>query len=412
MTDVSLIFEVHQPIRLNKHGIRRDQKDLFERYFSSEFNKFIFDKVARNCYYPATDILLNLVDNLKNEKKPFKVAFSITGLWLEQAERWHPDLLEMFKSFPKNRVEFLDETYYHSLTGLFEDSGQFLEDVKEHREAIKSYFGYEPKTFTNTELIYNNSIGRIAKQAGYKAVFTEGVDRILGWRSPNYVYTPPSYVSDIKILLRNRRLTDDIGYRFSQKEWDGWPLTAEKHSSWVAASSGQCVNLFMDFETFGEHHWEGTGILWFLRAFPYQILKYDHLHFALPHEIAQRCSPVGEYDVFEYNTISWADLEMDVSAWLGNDMQRKYFEELKSMLPLVKQTGDPHLLKVWKILQTSDHLHNICTKWWGDGDVHRYFSYFEHPQQGFSAIADVIFDFKERVFEKLMKKKNPSIPKG
>ncbi|MEM5812218.1 MAG: glycoside hydrolase family 57 protein [Candidatus Aenigmatarchaeota archaeon] len=405
MTDISLIFEVHQPIRLNKYGIRRDVNNLYERYFSSEFNKLIFDKVARHCYYPATEILLNLVDDLKRDKKPFKVSFSITGLWLEQAERWHPDLVEMFRSFPKNRVEFLDETYYHSLTGLFEDLGQFIEDVKEHRETIKSFFGYEPRVLTNTELIYNNNIARIARQMGYEAIFTEGVDRILQWRSPNYVYTPPSHVSDIKILLRNRRLTDDVGYRFSSREWDEWPLTAEKYSSWLAASPGQCINLFMDYETFGEHHWEGTGILWFLRALPYQINKWENLIFSLPSEIVEKYKPVGEYDVFEFNTISWADMEMDVSAWLGNDMQRRFFEELKNLLPYVKKTGDSELLRAWKLMQTSDHLHNICTKWWGDGDVHRYFSYFDHPQQGFAAIADVIFDLKQKVFEKLMEKR-------
>ena len=405
MTDVSLIFEVHQPIRLHKHGVDRNSRNLEGRYFSNYFNKFIFDKVARNCYYPATEILLNLVDDMKNERKPFKVAFSITGLWLEQCERLHPDLLDMFASFPRNRVEFLDETYYHSLTGLFEDKGQFVEDIKDHRDAIKSYFGYAPQVFTNTELIYNNAIARVAQEAGYKAVFTEGVDRILGWRSPNYVYRPPSYVSDIKLLLRNRRLTDDVGYRFSTREWAEWPLTAEKHSSWIAASPGQCVNLFMDYETFGEHHWEGTGIFWFLRAFPYQINRWANLNFSLPHEIIEKHPPMGEYDVFEMNTISWADLEMDVSAWLGNDMQKRYFEELKKILPLVKQAGDPDLMRVWKLLQTSDHLHNVCTKWWGDGDVHQYFSYFDHPQQGFSTIADIIFDFKERVYERLMEKK-------
>jgi len=404
MPDVCLAFEVHQPIRLNKFGVKKHEKDISERYFSSEFNKFIFDKVARNCYYPATEIINNVLDSTRHDKRPFKVSFSITGLWLEQCEKWHPDLLEMFRSMPKNRVEFLDETYYHSLTGLFEDPGQFLDDLREHRQAIKAFFGQEPKTMTNTELIYNNVIGRVAERAGYKAIFTEGVDRILGWRSPNYIYRPPN--GSIKILLRNRRLTDDVGYRFSSREWNEWPLSAEKYSSWIASSSGQCVNLFMDYETFGEHHWEGTGILWFLRALPYQISRWDHLKFSLPAEVAERHEPMGEYDVFEYNTISWADLEMDVSAWLGNDMQKRYFEELKGMLPLVKKTGDPGLLRVWKILQTSDHLHNICTKWWGDGDVHRYFSYFDHPQQGFSTIADVIFDFKHKVFEKLMEQKS------
>ncbi|NOX72045.1 MAG: alpha-amylase [Candidatus Micrarchaeota archaeon] len=403
MPDVSLVFEVHQPLRLKKFGVDRSASTLYDRYFSDEFNKEVFDKVATKCYYPATYNLLESVHNLKDSKKPFKISFSITGLWLEQAEKWHPDLIELFRQFPKKTVEFLDETYYHSLIALHHDMGEFIEQLKEHRALMKSVFGVKPKVMTNTELIYNNVIAKTAAEAGYKGIFTEGHPGILGWQSPNYVYKPPFYVTDkIKVLLRNRNLTDDLGYRFSAKWWNEWPLTAEKYSAWVAGNEGQCINLFMDYETFGEHHWDETGIFWFLSALPHKINEYEHLRFATPSEVIEKHDALGEFDVYEMNSISWADIEMDVSAWLGNEVQRTYFEELKRLEHPVKQTKDKELIRIWKLLQCSDHLHNICTKWWGDGDVHQYFSYFDHPQQGFATLTDVLLDFKERVYEKLM----------
>ncbi len=405
MPKISLIFEVHQPLRLRKHGIDRNCENLIDRYFSLGFSKFVFDRVANKCYYPTTHILLELVNNLKNESKPFKIAFSITGLWLEQAEKWHPYLIELLQQFPKKCVEFLDETYYHSLASLYNNGKtEFIEQVKEHRELIKSLFGQTPKILTNTELIYNNKIAQVAEELGYKGIFTEGVPRVLKWRSPNYVYKPPEYVcKNVKILLRNRRLTDDVGYRFSSRDWDQWPLTSEKYSAWLAACEGQCVNLFLDYETFGEHQWEESGIFWFLKALPYQINKWGNLRFALPSEIVEEFQPVGVFDVFEFSTISWADLEMDVSAWLGNEMQMKCHKELEILGEEIKKTGDPELIRIWRLLQTSDHLHNICTKWWGDGDVHHYFSYFDTPQQGFATLTDILLDLKGRIYQKMLK---------
>ncbi len=403
--DVSLIFEVHQPIRLHKYGVNRNATNLYDRYFNDEFNRYVFERVLRKCYWPATNILLDLVNAMKHEKKPFKVAFSMTGTWIEQAEKWAPDLIELFKQFPRQYVEFLGETYYHSLSGLYMDRGEFVEQVKEQNETIKSLFGQKPVVMTNTELIYNNLIAQTAQELGFKGIFTEGVPHILGWRSPNYLYHPPTHVADkIKILLRNRQLTDDVGYRFSAKWWDQWPLTAEKYSAWIAASQGQVVNLFMDYETLGEHHWEDTGIFWFLKALPWQINKYDHLEFALPREVVEKHNPVGEFDVYELNSISWADLEMDVSAWLGNRMQQIIFDELQEMKDEVLSTGDKEIIRIWRLLQTSDHLHNICTKWWGDGDVHQYFSYFDTPHQGFETITQILFDFKDMVARRLIEK--------
>ena len=402
--DINLIFEIHQPIRLNKYGVNKNAKTLYDRYFNDKFNRYIFERVLRKCYWPATNILLDTVRAMKSEKKPFKVAFSITGTWIEQAEKWAPDLLELFKQFPKDYVEFIGETYYHSLSGLYKDREEFVEQIKEQNEKIKSLFGQKPIIMTNTELIYNNLIAKTAQELGFKGVFTEGAPRILGWRSPNYLYHPPKHVADkIKIFLRNRQLTDDVGYRFSAKWWNQWPLTAEKYASWIASSPGQVMNSFMDYETLGEHQWEETGIFWFLKALPWEINKYKHLKFSLPREVVDKYKSVGEFDVYEMNSISWADLEMDVSAWLGNRMQQIIFDELQDMKKDVMKVGNKEIIKTWRLLQTSDHLHNICTKWWGDGDVHQYFSYFDTPTQGFETITQILLDFKNILLEKSLK---------
>ncbi len=403
--DVNLIFEVHQPMRLHKYGVNRNAKNLYGRYFNDEFNRYIFERVLKKCYWPATNILLDLVKAMRHEKKKFKVAFSMTGTWIEQAEKWAPDLIDLFKQFPKDNVEFIGETYYHSLSGLYNSNEEFFDQVKQQSDAIKDLFGQKPVTMTNTELIYNNLIAKSAEKLGFKGIFTEGAPHILGWRSPNFIYSPPKQVSKkIKVLLRNRQLTDDVGYRFSAKWWNQWPLTAEKYTSWIAASQGQIINLFMDYETLGEHQWEETGIFWFLKALPWQINKYNHLQFSLPREVVEKYDPVGEFDVYELNSISWADIEMDVSAWLGNRMQQIIFNELQNMRDEVMKTDDNDIIKTWRLLQTSDHLHNICTKWWGDGDVHQYFSYFDTPQQGFETVTQMLFDFKNVVARKLIEK--------
>ncbi len=403
--DINLVFEIHQPFRLHKYGVKKDEKNVYNRYFNDDFNKYIFQRVAQKCYWPATNILLDLVNALRHEKKKFKVSFSITGTWLEQAEKWDPDLIDLFKQFPKNNVEFLAETYYHSLSGLYNDNEEFIEQVKMQRETIKSLFGQKPVVMTNTELIYNNLIAKFAQEMGFKGIFTEGAPRILGWRSPNYLYRPPGNVADkIKIFLRNRQLTDDVGYRFGAKWWDQWPLTAEKYSSWLSAADGQIINLFMDYETLGEHQWEETGIFWFLKALPWKVIEHENLGFSLPRESVEKYNTVGEFNVYELNSISWADLEMDVSAWLGNKMQQIIFNELQKIRKDVLSTRDDDLIKVWRLLQTSDHLHNICTKWWGDGDVHQYFSYFDTPQQGFETITEILFDFKNMVDRHLIER--------
>jgi alpha-amylase len=266
---------------------------------------------------------------------------------------------------------------------------------------VKKLVGKKPKFFFNTEMIFDNTIGDVVSQMKFDGIFTEGIDRILGWRSPNYVYESVMDTK-IKMLLRNYRLSDDVGYRFSAKEWNEWPLSAEKYSYWLGMTSGDVINIAMDFETFGEHHWQETGIFWFLRALPWKIFDHNHLEFATPSEVIKKCPVNGKIDVHESNPVSWADLERDTSAWLGNRMQQIGFDEIKSLEKIVKRQISKELLKFWRMLQVSDHLYYACTKWWNDGDVHNYFSVFDTPHDGFINLFRATADLKNR----LMKKKS------
>jgi alpha-amylase len=393
---ICLCFEVHQPFRLRRK-FDSSKADLFERYFDLELTRYFFDRIASKCYYPALNLLLGLVE----DAKPFRIAFSPTGTWVEQARLWHPDLLELLRKFPRGSVEFVAETYYHSLSSLFVDKAEFVEQVREHELMLRKVFRHKAKVMTNTEMIYNNLIARTAARLGFNAIFTEGVPWILGWRSPNFVYKPPSWVdANIKVLLRNRRLTDDIGFRFCSRDWVQWPLTADKYAAWLAACEGQCINVFLDFETFGEHYWAETGIFDFLRALPFEVNKWESLDWALPRELAE-LEPVGEFDVFELSTISWADLEMDTSAWLGNDIQRFLFNELQELGKKLRKAGDEELLRVWRCLQTSDMLHHLCMKGASDHAVHAYFSYFHNPIQASATLSKVVLDFVREVEQRL-----------
>ncbi|MEM2102645.1 MAG: DUF5752 family protein [Candidatus Bathyarchaeia archaeon] len=410
MTDVCLIFEVHQPFRLNRNFhidlLSRQfvtKKDLDELYFDNELNKHIFDRAARKCYLPANNILLQEIDRFKNEHKQFKVSFGISGVFAEQCERWNHGLLESFKQLAETGcVEFLDETYYHSLSSLYgNDRQEFIEQVHMHRQLVKDLFHQEPKVFENTECLYNNSIAKAIEALGYKAIITEGADRILEWRSPNYVYHAAG--SPLKVLLRNYRLSDDIGFRFSARWWSGWPLTAEKYASWLAGTPGQVIVLFVDYETFGEHHWPESGIHEFLRWLPGEVNKWEHLRWSTPSEVADRHAPVGEFFVDDFNTVSWADLERDPTAWLHNSMQMISYDFLKGLEPLVKGIGDPEMLRLWRYFQMSDHLYYMSIKGGGPGDVHSYFNPTGNPIEAFAVYSRILSDFEARLLKELEK---------
>ncbi len=377
---------------------------MFELYFDNTLNKHIFDRAARKCYFPANNIILAEIDRFKREKKQFKVSYGVSGVFIEQCERWNPDLLESFRQLAKTGcVEFLEETYYHSLASLFGiDRTEFVEQVKMHRQSMKDLFNYEPKIFENTECLYNNEIAKTAADMGYKAIVTEGVERVLRWRSPNYVYRAKG--SSIPVLFRNYRLSDDIGFRFSSTWWNEWPLTAQKYASWLAAiQQGQTAVIFIDYETFGEHHWPEGGIHEFLKWLPGEVLKWEHLYWRTPSEVISLHQPVGEVDVHEYNTISWADLERDPSAWISNPMQIVSYEFLKGLEPFVKGMGDKFWLTLWRYFQMSDHLYYMSVKGGGPGDVHNYFNPSGNPIEAFVTFSNILSDFEARILQELQR---------
>jgi len=412
MTSVCLIFQVHQPLRLNRNFhldvfTRRDvsKKDLFEFYFDNQLNRYVLDRAARKCYFPANEIILEQVDRFRRERKKFKVAYGVSGVFVEQCERWNPDLLESFRQLAQTGcVEFLDEPYYHSLAGLYGiDRSEFVEQVLMHKELVKDLFSCEPRVFVNTECLYNDAIAKTVEGLGYEGILTEGVESVLKGRSPNHVYKAKD--SNLRVLLRNYRLSDDIGFRFSSKSWEQWPLFADKYAGWLAATPGQVIVIFMDYETFGEHHWPETGIHEFLRWLPSEVVKQENLSWCTPTEAVRRYEPVGEIEVPEYNTISWADLERDTSAWIGNPMQQSSYELLKALGLLVKGLGDKDYLKLWRYFQMSDHLYYMSTKAGGSGDVHNYFNPYGNPSEAFVVFSRILSDFEARVLHELKKPK-------
>ncbi len=408
MTDICLMFEIHQPLRLNRrfHSdlLARPsvtKKDLFNLYFDNKLNRYVFERAANKCYFPSNSILLDQIDRCKREPKKFKVTYGISGVFIEQCERWSPDLLESFKQLAESGcAEFLEEPYYHSLASLHgTDRSEFVEQIEMHRQLMKDLFNYEPQVAENTECLYNNAIAKTLEGMGYKAVVTEGVDRILRWRSPNYVYKAKD--SNLRVLLRNYRLSDDIGFRFSSTWWEEWPLSANKYTSWLAAAHGQVIVLFIDYETFGEHHWPESGIHEFLKWLPGEVNNWDHLRWSTPSEVARGHTPVGEIDVNEYDTISWADLERDPSAWIANPMQIICYESLKELENSVKGTGDADLIRLWRYLQMSDHLYYISTKGSSSGDVHSYFNPMSSPVEAFAVYSRVLADLEARILVEL-----------
>lgn len=389
MVSICFYFQVHQPYRLRKYqvfdiGTGKD-------YFDEARNKAIMYKVAEKCYLPANRVMLNLL----RDNPAFKISFSFSGVFLEQCEEHCPQVLESFQELVKTgQVEILAETYHHSLAFLYSEK-EFEEQVNLHEGKIKKLFAVKPKVFRNTELIYNNALAQKIEKMGHKAVILEGWDDILGWRSPNFVYKPVN--SRIPLLLKNYKLSDDIAFRFSNKNWQEHPLTVEKYAQWISSinGNGNTVNLFMDYETFGEHQWESTGIFEFLRHLPEELLKHPDNNFKFPSEVAADYQPVGELDI--HAPLSWADVERDVSAWLGNDMQRSAICKLYALEKEIKKIDDPQLLQDWRKMQTSDHFYYMCTKWFNDGDVHKYFSPYESSYDAFIYFMNIFKDLKARV---------------
>lgn len=391
MRAVCLYFQIHQPFRLKTYRFFDIGKD--HDYYDDYQNRSIIRRVAQKCYIPANKILLDLIRQYPND---FKVSFSISGVALDQMEMYVPEALDSFRELAKTgNVEFLAETNSHSLVSM-RDENEFRKQVSIHKEKIQQFFGLEAKAFRNTELIYSNRIGDIAYDMGFKTVLTEGAKHILGWRSPNFLYYNAINPKN-KVLLRNYRLSDDIAFRFSSRAWAEWPLTAAKFASWLKDINPEeeVVNLFMDYETFGEHQWEETGIFRFLKSMPERVIRDAGFRFMTPSEISASLQPVAKIDV--PNAVSWADEERDLTAWLGNELQDEAFDKLYRLLDAMELVTNDQLLLDWEYLQTSDHFYYMCTKWFSDGEVHKYFNPYSSPYEAFINYMNVLSDFTARV---------------
>lgn len=435
---ISFYFQVHQPYRLRDLRVTDIGKGHLD-YFDSEKNRAVFRKVAEKCYLPANRLLLELLGRHQN----FCAAFSLSGVFLDQCEEYGQDVLDSFRALAETgKVEFLAETYYHSLSYLW-SLGEFCEQVQKHAEKIEALFGMRPTVFRNTELVYSNELAEVAELLGFRGILAEGADHILQGRSPNYPYMPPTFAlpleqqkiiekyklgirncrrslweelgigkrtkhkakkmnQRINVLLKNYRLADDVAFRFSDKSWVGFPLNAETFTTWALSSGGHCVNLYMDYETFGEHQWADTGIFEFLRTLP-RLWQEQGIRCATPSRVieeweAKSQMPKAKCQIFDaHSFVSWADIERDLSAWRGNRIQEAAFAGIYSLEEPVKASGDPHLLETWRRLQTSDHFYYMCTKYWNDGDVHKYFSPYESPYEAYRRYSHALCDLRQRL---------------
>ena len=390
---VCLYFQVHQPTRLRLYRFFDIGKD--SHYYDDFADRTILKRVAQKCYLPMNQLLLDVI---KQQKGAFKVAFSLSGSVLEQFERYAPEVIDSFRALADTGcVEFLAETYYHSLASLASEA-EFSHQVLKHKAQVEQLFGQTPKVFRNTELIYSDSIGKQVYQLGFKTMLTEGARHIMGWKSPDYVYSCAEQPK-LKLLLRNYSLSDDIAFRFSNKSWKDWPLTAEKYLSWLKQSEGEIINLFMDYETFGEHQAASSGIFDFMRYLPEAITQDGTFEFVTPSQAARKHKAVAPIDVPQ--TISWADEERDVTAWLGNELQQDAFNKLYAQTEKLSLLNDPTLWEDFGHLQESDHFYYMCTKFFSDGEVHKYFNPYDTPYEAFINYMNVLSDFIIRVNDAL-----------
>jgi len=389
MASVVFYFQVHQPFRLRRYSVFDNDTNYFDDYKNEQICK----KVAEKCYLPTNQVMLDLIGLHEGR---FRVSYSLTGTVIEQFRRYAPAVLDSFVALAQTGcVEFIAETSHHSLAFLY-SRREFVEQTQMQCQLMEELFGQRPRVFRNTELTYNNDVAQVVAEMAFDAVLAEGADNVLGYRSPTFVYSPPN-CPDLRLMLKNYRLSDDVAFRFSNRAWAEWPLTAGKFSDWVDQinGNGYVCNLFMDYETFGEHQWADTGIFEFLRAVPGEVLTKPDNDFLTVSEAIDRYPPVGEVDV--PHMTSWADTERDLSAWLGNAMQANALHEVFRMEEDVKTKGDPALLDDWRKLQSSDHFYYMCTKYFADGDVHKYFNPYESPYDGYINYMNIMDNLHSRL---------------
>ncbi len=394
---IVLYMHVHQPYRVRHYTVfdTANKHDYFGAdYEHNTSNQRILEKVANKSYLPTNARLLNLLQ----QNPEFRLSLSITGTVIEQLEAWAPEVLESFRRLTDTgRVEIVGETYHHSLA-FFYSRSEFEMQVEMHRNKVQQVFGQTPKVFRNTELAYNNDLAYWADRAGYKGILAEGWDPVLGWRSPNFVYRP-NYTDNIRLLLKNYKLSDDIAFRFGDQNWAEWPLTADKFSHWLSENQEATnFNLFMDYETFGEHQWDESGIFDFLEHLPKEWLKTEGHTFMTVSDVIDAFEPVDKIDM--PNTVTWADTERDLTAWIGNAMQVNSLSAIYGLQDKVIASNDLSLIEDWRKLQTSDHFYYMCTKWFNDGDVHAYFSPYESPYEAYINFINAYRDIQYRLAEK------------
>ncbi len=390
MKNITLYFQVHQPFRLKKYRFFSIGKDHF--YFDDFLNRTVMQRIAQDCYLPMNSLLLNLIDRSEGS---FKVSFSISGMALLQFAQYAPEVLDSFKRLAATgSVEFLCETWGHSLVSL-SDKAEFERQVVKHRDEIEALFGVRPTTFRNTELIYNDTIGEMASELGFDTILAEGAKQVLGWKSPNYLYSNANK-QDQKVVMRNYKLSDDIAFRFN-----GSGLSGKQYMDMIVSEVGECVNLFMDYETFGEHNKAATGIFDFFEDFVGAALMSDEVCFTTPCELQQKCQSVAVLHV--PHAMSWADEERDLSAWLGNELQDEAFSKINALRSKVTEIDDANMTYVYDALLTSDHFYYMCTKWFSDGDVHSYFNPYDSPYEAFMNYMNVVSDLTIEI-EKMLKK--------
>ena len=395
MRSICLYFHVHQPYRLRTYRFFNIGAD--HHYFDDYQNRHIIRRIAEKCYLPANKMMLDLI---REYGTAFKISYSISGTALMQLQEYAPEVIKSFQQLAKTgSVEFIAETYAHSLVSLI-DKDEFIRQTGQHVSAIEQVFGKKPVTFRNSELLYSDAIGETVAEMGFKTMMTEGARHILGWKSSNYMYCN-SINPKLKLLLRNFRLSDDISFRFSSRDWQEWPLTADKFVGWLNHIHHQeeVVNVFIDYETIGERQWKESGIFDFFWSLPRKVLSLSDFTFSTPSELTSILQPVASINV--PHPITWADEERDLTSWLGNELQDEAFHKLYSVRDRIRKIDDPAILRDWNLLQTSDHFYYMSTKWFSDGAVHKYFNPYPSPYEAFINYMNVLSDFIIRVEDAL-----------
>ncbi|MEM7682961.1 MAG: glycoside hydrolase family 57 protein [Planctomycetota bacterium] len=394
MPAVCFYFQVHQPYRLRRYSVF----DAGPDYFHDAQNAELMRRVAAKCYRPTLNLFHELIERTGGR---FKVSFSITGAAIEQFKEFAPDVIDLLQQLGRTGCcEFLAETYHHSLSALYSQD-EFLAQLDLHAGAMEELFLQTPSVFRNTELIYSNAVAQgVAELDRHHAILAEGVGGLLAGATPHALRHPPG-LEGLPVLLKDHKLSDDIAFRFSDRSWSEYPMTAPKYAEKLAATDAgpdahgrALVNLFMDLETFGEHQWSETGIFSFLEALPAAVLERGG-RFLTPSEALDEFEPIGPYDA--PHVTSWADTERDLSAWVGNAMQSSALQDLYKLEAPVKAAGDARLLDAWRKLTCSDHFYYMSTKYHADGDVHQYFSPYESPYDAYINYMNVLDNLRTRV---------------